>query len=306
MYPKISIIFPTFNNWGVTHKYLKSLKNIEYPKDRIEVIVVNNNSQDRTAENILKKFPRVKLLPQRSNLGFSKAINIAAKSAKNEYLFITNNDVSYKVGFFKELVGFRLKDDTIGVCGGKIITKTELKTFDDGAANISWFNSRLLRLKNYNKTQVVDYISGAGMLVKKNLFNKVGGFDNNFPFYFEDLDFCLRIKKLRSKVVYYPKAVMYHNQSSTARNMPQKWLNDVWYEGKIRVIIKHFPFWSKSLVLFLQFLFCFYIFITTGEKRFNSFFRALKISGLKKGSLFYGINNKSLAETRQERSYFLA
>ena len=122
MTKSISIIFPTFNNWSLTEQCLRSINNLNYPKDKTEIIVVDNHSKDRTVPNIKKMFLKVKILPQKSNLGFAKAINVAAKKAEGYFLFITNNDVTFTPDFFDKLITFANSDPKIGVCGGKITT----------------------------------------------------------------------------------------------------------------------------------------------------------------------------------------
>ena len=127
----VSIIFPTHNNWPLTKNCLKSIAKLKYPKDQIEVIVVDNASSDRTQTLIRKNFPKVKFLAQKSNLFFSKAVNIGAKSARGEYLFITNNDVTFESDFLSNLVNFADSDFKIGATGGKIKTwKLDNKYFD--------------------------------------------------------------------------------------------------------------------------------------------------------------------------------
>src|SRR3989344_7702987 len=163
MTKSISIIFPTFNNWSLTEQCLRSMNKLIYPKDKTEIIVVDNHSKDQTVVNIKKKFPRVKILPQKTNLGFAKAINVAAKQAKGYFLFITNNDVTFTPDFFDKLITFANSDPKIGVCGGKITTTMANIKYLDGAANISKLTSRLKKLKNYQKVQEVDWISGSGL-----------------------------------------------------------------------------------------------------------------------------------------------
>lgn len=277
----LSIIFPTYNNWLLTEKCLESIMNSKFPRESLEVIVVDNNSKDKTVQNIRKNFPDVKILPQKSNLKFSKAINLGAKYTNGDWLFITNNDVTIRPNFFQILINFAEKNPKIGVCGGKIITTSNGQIFFDGPTNISRLTSQLKRLKNYQKTQTVDYISGAGMMIKKEVFSTLHGFDPKFPFYFEDLDFCLRAKKTGYKILYCPNAIMYHNQSSTAKNMPHYWQNYVFYEGKIRTIAKHFPILFSLTSLFAQFLFFTFVLLKTGTNNFGIFYKTIKTVGLK-------------------------
>lgn len=273
---EVSIIIPTQNNIDLTLNCLTSIKNQTLPKNQIETIIVDNNSQDKTPKKVKLRFSQVKVLSQKQNLKFSQATNLGAKVARGKYLFISNNDVEFEPDFFEKLLEFAKSDPQIGVLGGKIITKTEGKNYQDSPANISRLTSEIKKLENYQKIQEADWITGAGLLVKKYIFDLLEGFDTNFPFYFEDADFCFRVRNLGMKVLYYPKAKMYHLHSSTVKTKPPKWKNDVWYHGKVYLIRKHFPYWAKPAALFAQNLYCLYLLVITGENRFGSLSKALK------------------------------
>lgn len=273
---EISIIIPTLNNIELTLKCLASINTQTLPKDKIETIIVDNNSQDKTVQKIKLGFSKVKILVQKQNLKFSQSINLGAKSAHGKYLFISNNDVVFEPNFFESILAFAKSDPQIGVLGGKIITKSEGRNFQQSPANISKLTSRIKRIKNYQKIQEADWITGAGLLVKKYIFDLLEGFDTNFPFYFEDLDFCFRVKNLGLKVIYFPHAKMYHLRSSTVKTKTQSWKNDVWYFGKIYFIRKHFAYWAKPVAITAQKLYCLYLLLAKRENRFNSLSKALK------------------------------
>ncbi|MDP2632338.1 MAG: glycosyltransferase [Candidatus Curtissbacteria bacterium] len=272
---QISIIVPVRNNVELTLKYLTSLKK-QSIREALEIIIVDNESTDGTPEKIRAKFPGIKILTQKQNLNFSQSVNTGAKASKGKFLFITNNDVTFEPVFFQKLLQFAKSDPQIGVCGGKIITQIGGRNYQDSPAKFSIVTSAISRLKNYQKTQEVDWISGAGLLVKKYVFDLLEGFDENFPFYFEDLDFCLRIKLLGLKIIYFPETKMYHLHGSTVKIKTPKWKNDVWYESKIYFIRKHFPYWSKPIALFGQIAFCLYLLIAKRDNRLNSLYKVLK------------------------------
>lgn len=272
----VTIIIPTHNNIDLTLRSLNSIKNQTISQKQIQTIVVDNNSKDKTVQRIKEKFPKVKILAREQSLKFSESINLGVTVAKGKYLFITNNDVEFEADFFEKILDFAKSDPQIGVLGGKIIIKSNGKNYQDTPAKISMLTSSISRLENYNKVQEVDWITGAGLLVKKYIFDLLEGFDINFPFYFEDLDFCLRVKHLGLKIIYYPKAIMYHRHSATVKTMTAKWKNDMWYIGKIYLIRKHFPYWGKPVSFIGQSLYCLYLLLARRQNRFSSLQKAFK------------------------------
>lgn len=304
MYPSLTVIFPTFNGFNDTKKCLNSINKIHYPRKKLQIIVVDNHSSDQTPERIRKNFPSIRLIQLGNNFGFARAVNIAAKVARGDLLFITNNDVAFRSDYLEKLVSFILSNPRIGACGGMVITKRFGRKYPDGAANISRFTSQVKRLKNYHQIQEVDFISGSGLLTKRYIFKLLGGFDTKFPFYFEDLDLCLRIKKLGLEVIYYPKAVMYHQQSSTASKMPEKWLTNVWYQGKVRIVTKHFVFWSKPMAVLAQMVFCLSVILRRGNfEPLFSFIKALETIKLF-GGLFSDLKKRQHFDSKKIINYY--
>src|SRR3990167_10977594 len=100
----VSIILANFNSWNLTQDCLKSIYELNYPWNKIEVIVVDNHSKDQDTANIKKMFPRVKILLQKSSLGFAKAVNLSAEKAKGEFLFITTGEVKFRKDLLNNMI----------------------------------------------------------------------------------------------------------------------------------------------------------------------------------------------------------
>mgnify|MGYP001592549509 FL=1 len=118
--PKVSIIFPNYNGGRLSLDCLQSIKKLNYPKERIETVVVDNGSTDGSDIKIKSKFPNVKLVKNKQNLGFAKAINIGGKIAKGSFFLITNNDVIIDKDCVKNLITFLQKPPSIGIIGPAI------------------------------------------------------------------------------------------------------------------------------------------------------------------------------------------
>ncbi len=225
----LTIITVTYNNESSIKKYLESLtRNLP---ENSEVILIDNASIDKTV-SIINEFydKRIKLFIQSENLGFAKASNLAAKSAQGEYLLFLNSDMEVLDGAIKKLLEVKLNDPIIGLVVPKLILPNGqvqksvklLPTLKGALAEYigNMKNSYQEYAPPDDKLCQVECAYGAAMLIEKSFFNKLGGFDERYFLYYEDIDLCRRIKKLQKKIIYTPNAVLKHlvGGSTTAPN----------------------------------------------------------------------------------------
>lgn len=238
-YPKVAIIFPTFNGWQDTKECLKSVEKLDYPQDKIEIIVVDNGSTDQTLTGIRKNFPKVKVLAQKTNLGFAKAINLGVKEAKSELILITNNDVVFEKNCLKKLVKTAAADSHATVIGGKVYWKNTHRLSFGGFRLNHYLGYHQFDLSGANKERQTDWISGVCLLTSKKLFLDLGGFDEKYFFYFEDIDFCLRAKRAGLRLLYQPKALVYHGYGTTIYRQGVEKILYLGYRSRWRCIFKN-------------------------------------------------------------------
>lgn len=214
--PKVSIIIPCFNQIRYTYKCLYSIMiNTDKDKTPYEVIIADDVSTD-TTRNISKYVDNIKVSRNTENLGFLKNCNNAAKMASGEYIYFLNNDTEVKPGYLSSLVDLIESDKDIGMVGSKLI-------YADGtlqeAGGIIWSDGKGANYGRgdnpsdfkYNYVKEVDYISGASIMIRKNLWNIIGGFDERFaPAYSEDSDLAFEVRKYGYKVMYQPKSEIIH------------------------------------------------------------------------------------------------
>ena len=276
-YPKISIIFPIYNEKTLTLNCLKSINKLNWPKEKIETIVIDNHSTDGTSLQIKKIYPDIKLLEAKKNLGFAKAVNWGAEEARGEYFFITNNDVVFERNCLKNIAKFALKNPKIGVIGPKIFNLQKPSRVLGLPLHYNFYLGTFSMAKEASKPTEVDWVQGCGFFCAKRLWQKLGGFDENFFFTAEDLDFCLRAKKISTKTVYLPSARIWHKEGATV-NKPEM-IKFKYYEGyksKLRLILKHGTVLQILSSFLLQFiLYAPYRFLILKEKSTWPLFKAL-------------------------------
>jgi GT2 family glycosyltransferase/2-polyprenyl-3-methyl-5-hydroxy-6-metoxy-1,4-benzoquinol methylase/tetratricopeptide (TPR) repeat protein len=215
-----SIIIPVFNKLELTQQCLMSLAEVTTGTS-YEVVIVDNHSTDGTAEFLETVGGDVQVLRNATNLGFAKACNQGARAARGKHLVFLNNDTIPKAGWLDPLIQEVYSHDDVAVVGSKLLYPNN--TIQHAGVVISrlyqtpyhlflGFPENLPAVNTRREFQVV---TAACMLVRKETFEEVGGFDESFVNGFEDVDLCLKIRQLGKKVVYQPKSCLYHLESQT-------------------------------------------------------------------------------------------
>lgn len=224
-----SIIILTYNS----EKYIDPLLNsiFAFNKDeKFEVIVVDNNSSDSTVKNAKKFGSKIKIIETGDNLGFAKGINIGAKEAKGAYLLFINPDSVWFEGTIGDLTSLYEKSEKIGIVGGRMIGPSAIE-MSAGKFFGFWATAALaLGLDNVFKVRFspsivkkVEFVSGGFMMIRKNLFEELKGFDENYFMYVEDMDLCFRAKKLGFTTYFTPNVgVMHESHGSSNRSFAIK------------------------------------------------------------------------------------
>ena len=241
---QLSIIIVNYNTRDLTYHCITSLKEktqgLSY-----EIIVIDNASQDQSIEFLQQQFPDVTIYASNENLGFGRANNIGAELAKGEILLLLNSDTIIIDNSIKTLYDHLTTHPNTAVCGGLLLNA-------DGSVGFS--ADRQLSLTNYfrafipflrsipfepNSTSVseVDYIVGADMMVKKEIFFKAGKFDPDFFLYCEETELCYRIRKLNYNIQLVPSAKIIHLEGKSSEGNQfvafEKWYSRFLYFKKV-------------------------------------------------------------------------
>lgn len=217
--PKASIIIPVYNQLESTLACIKSVVD-HCHGESYEIIVADDCSQDDT-KNLEKKIENLIVARPKNNQGFLGNCKHAIHSARGEYLVFLNNDTNVQKNWLQELISVLEGDASVGLVGSKLVYPDgQLQEaggiiFSDGSGwNYGRFSDP--QLPEFNYVREVDYISGASIALRRDMWERLGGFDERFkPAYYEDTDLCFQIRKSGYKVIYNPFSVAVHYEGVT-------------------------------------------------------------------------------------------
>jgi GT2 family glycosyltransferase/radical SAM superfamily enzyme YgiQ (UPF0313 family) len=217
-----SIIIPVFNNLELTQNCLESIWE-HTPPELYEIIVVDNGSSDGTPTFLkhLATAGKIRPIANETNLGYAKACNQAARSARGDNLIMLNNDTVVTDGWLNALIETVEKDDNLAIVGAKLIYPNDSVQHAGVVFNQK---GKVYHLYRYfhrdhpavNKTREFQVVTAACLLIRTSVFFQVGLFDEGFVNGFEDVDLCLRVGQAGYGIVYNPDCVVYHLESMTS------------------------------------------------------------------------------------------
>ncbi len=217
-------------NWNAREPLRAALRSIlaHPPHFPYEIIVVDNASSDGSVQMLEKEFPEIKLIVSEQNLGFSRGHNLAARAARGKYQFILNPDTEVMPNALDLLVEFAEKHPEVAIIGPKILNpdgslQYSCRRFPNPTAalfrntplgklfpNNRYTREYLMTDWDHSSIREVDWVSGAALFIQREVFERLGGFDEQFFMYCEDMDLCYRAWQAGYKVVYYPEPVIIH------------------------------------------------------------------------------------------------
>ncbi|MFZ5366161.1 MAG: glycosyltransferase family 2 protein [Patescibacteria group bacterium] len=254
-HPKVSVVVPTYNLKEILLECLDSIINQDY--HNLEVIVVDNASTDGTSEAVKKKFPKVKLIRNQKNLGVTGGANAGLKEATGDYIWLVDHDNILNPNMLSEMVKLAESDPKIGVVVPKILyweNKDIIWAAGTGMNLITGEN--IFRggkdIGQYEKVKEVD-IAPANFLVKREVIEKVGLYDDIYFVSYEDADFSFRVRKAGYKIIYTPKALCYHKiPLLDEKASKQRWLSRSHWTARNKIIFmrKNSPYFAIFILLY--------------------------------------------------------
>lgn len=258
--PKISIIIVNYRSSDCLLVCLESLQESLEKHIYCEVIVVNNDEAENPKETC-GRFFSVRLINNRSNIGFGSAVNRGAKHARGNFLVILNPDTRVQKGFFSKLLEEFVQNEKMAILGPRLYTSSgHIQEWSTGREVTFWDllrnNAGIPRSKKVWESSTkreAHWVSGAALAIRKKVFEKLGGFDENFFMYFEDIDLCKRARALGKKVYYCPNISVFHAEGGS--RMQKKDRKRIYYASQEYYFEKYYGKMATWLVRVLRILF---------------------------------------------------
>lgn len=242
-----SVIVINYNGRRFLDELLHTLRG--QTLQRFETLLIDNHSQDESVSYVRNHFPWVRVFPQSENLGFSRAGNLGARYAKSDSLVFLNTDMKLDQRWLEALLAAVDSDPLIGAVASKIKLYHQPANLNGvgGMMNYlgySWDRGMFEEDRGqYDQCDEVLFASAGAALFRRSVFLEVGGFDEKFFMYHEDVDLCWRLWLFGFRVVTAPQAVVYHHfGASTRETQGMLWRELAGERHNIRSLIKNYQF----------------------------------------------------------------
>jgi N-acetylglucosaminyl-diphospho-decaprenol L-rhamnosyltransferase len=264
----VAVVIVSYNTREMTAACIDSVLRSGQHEMKQEIVVIDNASKDGSALFIADRFPSIKLITSQDNLGFAKANNLAAREVESDYVLLLNPDTLVIEDGLEKLVSFARRNPQAGIWGGRTI-------FSDGSLNPTccwrfmslWSLTAqalgLARIFSTNEflnweaygawrrddVREVDIVIGAFLLIRRKLWDELGGFDERFFMYAEEADLCFRAREIGARPLFNPEATIIHyggaSESARADKIQKLWM------GKVTFIRKNWRGWKVPAGVFL-------------------------------------------------------
>ena len=261
----LTIVIVSFNARDDLMACLASLRDAP-PRLAHDVVVVDNASTDGSAD-AARAVPGVTVMALERNAGFAAANNAGIRATRGELILLLNSDTIVPAGAIDALVARLRRDPSIGVAGPRLVDGTGRPELSFGrmiGPQVEWRRKLLQRridrgagdtldwLRNETaREHVVDWVSGACLLVRRRDAEAAGLLDERFFLYTEDVDFCASIRKLGRKVLFTPVATITHLRGRSRSSQPEA-SRQAYRRSHVAFYEKHHPLWAPVLKLYLR------------------------------------------------------
>lgn len=253
-------------SWKVKNLLKKNLETLFNSKGDInfEVFVVDNNSQDKTVEMVSKEFPQVNLIANRDNLGFAKANNLAIDQALGRYILLLNPDMQVEENTLANMVKWMDARPQAGIAGCKLIDSQgeivpHVRRFphfwDQMAITLKIphifpgvLNGYIVKDFDYNNEREVDSIRGSFFMIKREVIEQIGGLDERYFIWFEEVDYCKQAKEAGWKVMYTPVATCLDHVGKSFVQVPKGRTQKYFRDSMLKFFYKWQPKWQYRVL----------------------------------------------------------
>lgn len=241
-----------------------------------EIIVVDNASTDGSVEMIRNTFTTVKIIQNSVNKGYAYAVNRGIEAASGEYLLILNSDIMFTNNCLLPLINYIKENPRTGIVGPQLIYPNgilqrsygSIPSLSQAFLDVFFIRFIWVQIKNLLKKRLgynfdlnsksVSYIDGASMLIRREVVQEIGYFDERFFFYAEDADFCFRAHKKKWDIMFIPQSQIIHRRGASSVKREQILFSIQLVKANLQFIEKHY---NKINLWIYKFLTCFHFFV---------------------------------------------
>jgi N-acetylglucosaminyl-diphospho-decaprenol L-rhamnosyltransferase len=261
----LAIIIVTFNSVEEIDGCLQSIVGHTDPFPTT-ITVVDNASQDGTAEHVRRRWPSVAVIDSGGNLGFARANNIGMRATQSDYVLLINPDTVAPPGAIQTLVRGLASHPEAAIAGARLLSDRGFPELSWGAAITPWNETkqmifsrlylrkirRIVRKMDRLSRQAreVDWVSGAAMVIRRGDLEAVGGLDERYFMYNEDVDLCVEMRKRGRTTLYIAGAELLHYRGKSAEKNPE--LERLRQLSHVAYYEKHLPRWAPLLRVYLR------------------------------------------------------
>ena len=264
---EVSIVIVSYNTCAAVERCIEAIRAQETIYEH-KIIVVDNASRDGTVERIRSRWSDVSVLVAETNLGFARACNLGILQSSSEFILLLNSDTVVHAGAIDALLGKLLQDKRVAVVGPRLINLNGVTESSFGSPLtpftelfrllVQWCVARnvrpvlsLVRLWA-SRSRFTAWVSGACLLVRRNVAADVGFLDERYFMYFEDIDFCSSIRKLGHRVLFASDVEIVHVRGLSAQTAPEATAR-AYQKSHLAFYEKHLPLWVPVLRVYLRF-----------------------------------------------------
>jgi GT2 family glycosyltransferase len=265
---RLAIIIVSYNSRKDLENALRSLTEPP-PAVPHEIVVVDNASTDSTPAYVRERWPRVRLIASENNLGFAQGNNVGIRNTASELVLLVNPDTIVPASAVDRLVSIIDSRSDVAIVGPRIVDGAGRAELSFGAMISPWteFRQKLLVRGNdrglpfitslvdrmTRRTHLVDWVSGACLLIRRKDLDEVGGFDPRFFMYAEDVDLCAAVRTRGRSVLFSAEPQVVHLRGQSAASAPER-AQQAYRRSQLAFYAKHHPAWLPLLRVYLRIL----------------------------------------------------
>ncbi len=243
--PLVSVIVLNWNGYEYLADCFDSLTALDYPSDRLELIMIDNGSTDDSVAFVRSHYPQVTIAEAGRNLGCAGGRNFGARAATGDYLAFLDNDAHVYSNWLSQLVAAVQSDPQVACVGSRLMNLTGERV-EFGGSSINFYGYGYqegydrANIEDYNGTYPIIFACGGAFLIKREVFFAAGGLDEDYFIYYEDVDLGWRLWVLGYKVLYVGSAVVLHKHHGTKHQMPDASRRVLFERNAMLTLIKNY------------------------------------------------------------------